>query len=353
MWRPGLDLAAFLGSAVVALALVVWGPRLSPSGETGPITFLLLVIGIDVAHVYSTLFRTYLDREELARRPILYAGVPTLCFAALLTVSAALPGRLWTVLAYVALAHFIRQQVGWVAIYRARAAARGAPSTRLERVVDDAATYAGAGYPVLLWHTQLPRRFEWFVAGDFLEIPGGSWVSAARALWIATLALYVLVAVRRAVRHRLLEIGKHLVVATTAVTWYVGIVATDSDFAFTAANVIPHGVPYLVFLYAYAKRRGAERPGLVRAVAARGALAFSAILVTLAFVEELAWDRLVWHTHDELFGFVRSHSVSEGALVWIVPLLMVPQATHYVLDAFLWRRRETSRSQAEAMGFTA
>jgi hypothetical protein len=352
LWRPGLDLAAFLGSAVVALALVSLGPRLSPSGETGPLTFLLLVIGIDVAHVYSTLFRTYFDREELARRPALYAGVPGLCFVVLVAVAAVLPGRLWTVLAYVALAHFIRQQVGWVAIYRARAAARGAPSTRLERIVDDAAIYAGAGYPVLLWHTQLPRRFEWFVAGDFLGIPSGSWLSGARVFWIGALALYALAATRRALRHRLLEVGKHLVVLTTAATWYVGIVATDSDFAFTAANVIPHGVPYLVFLYAYAQRRAAERPGLIRAIAARGALAFAGVLVLLAFVEELAWDRLVWHTHDELFGFVRELSVSEGTLTWLVPVLMLPQATHYVLDAFLWRRRETSRSQAEAMGFT-
>jgi hypothetical protein len=255
-------------------------------------------------------------------------------------------------LAYVALAHFIRQQVGWVAIYRARAAARGAPATRLERVVDDAAIYAGAGYPVLLWHTQLPRRFEWFVAGDFVGLADGAWLSGARALWLGALATYVVVAARRAWRHRLFEVGKHVVVSTTALTWYVGIVATNSDFAFTAANVLPHGIPYLVFLYAYTKRRAAERPGLVRAIATRGAIAFVALLVALAFTEELAWDRLVWHTHDELFGFLRAISVSERGLAWIVPLLMLPQATHYVLDAFLWRRRETSRSQAEAMGFT-
>jgi hypothetical protein len=345
-------LAAFLGSAVLALTLVAFGPKLSPSGETGPLTFLILVVGIDVAHVYSTLFRTYFDREELGRRPLLYAGVPGVCFVVLLTVAALLPDRLWTVLAYVALAHFVRQQVGWVAIYRARAAAQGAPATRLERFVDDAATYAGACYPVLVWHTQLPRKFEWFVAGDFLGIPGGSWLDLARAGWIGALVSYGVLALRRTLRHRVLELGKHLVVLTTATTWYVGIVATDSDFAFTAANVIPHGVPYLVFLFAYAERRAAERPGLVRAVATRGALAFLALLIGFAFVEELAWDRLVWHTHDELFGFVQTLTLSEGALVWLVPLLMLPQATHYVLDAFLWRRRETSRSQAEAMGFT-
>ena len=63
-----------------------------------------------------------------------------------------------------------------------------------------------------------------------------------------------------------------------------------------------------------------------------------------------AWS--VWHDRPLLFG-----GGSEAPLLgrWgralIVPLLAVPQATHYLLDALLWRRRDTGPAQARALGF--
>jgi hypothetical protein len=45
--------------------------------------------------------------------------------------------------------------------------------------------------------------------------------------------------------------GKDVVVITTAVCWYIGIVTFNSDYAFTVTNVIIHGVPYMVLVYWY------------------------------------------------------------------------------------------------------
>jgi len=56
----------------------------------------------------------------------------------------------------------------------------------------------------------------------------------------------------------------------------------------------------------------------------------------LAFAEELLWDCGVWHERPWLFG--ASWSLDEWQ-PWLVPLLAVPQVTHYVLDGFIWRRR--------------
>lgn len=356
MWGPRADVAVFGGSAAVALALVALAPALGRAGSVGPWTFLILVVGIDVAHVYSTLFRTYFDRAELGRRPFLYAGVPAACFVVLTAVSLLASKYLWTVLAYLALFHFVRQQAGWVAIYRARARAAGAPSTTLDRVIDDGAIYASTLVPVFHWHANLPRNFVWFIEGDFLALPHAPWmasfVNAAFVVLGLALFCYLVNAVRRALRHRCLELGKHAVVLTTAATWFVGIVGTNGDFTFTAANVIPHGVPYLVFLYVYARRKADHAPtSNVAKLLARGAVGFVALLVAIAFFEELLWDRLVWHSHAELFGFVTEAELTGAALTILVPLLMVPQATHYVLDAVLWRRKDTSSEQARAMGF--
>lgn len=338
----------FLGAALVALGLAALAPRLATDDGALPAWgFLAFVVLIDVAHVWSTLFRTYLDERELARRPGLYLGVPAACFAGGVALHSASGALFWTVLAYLALTHFIRQQVGWVAIYRAR---RGAGSF-FDRALDDAAIYAATLYPVLHWHAHLPRPFSWFVAGDFIGLPIEPLLPALRWAWLAILATYVARAAQRTLASGIFEAGKHAVVLTTAATWYVGIVATSSDFSFTVANVIVHGVPYFALLWAVAKQKSRAAPGLVRRVVERGLWAFFALLQLLAFAEELLWDRLVWHTNDGLFGWLPTLELSEPALALVVPLLAVPQATHYVLDAVIWRRRATGEAEAKALGF--
>jgi len=324
-------------------------PRLAGDGGALPVWgFLAFVVAIDVAHVYATLYRTYFDRAELARRPFLYAAVPVGCFALGAALHSASSGLFWSVLAYVALVHFVRQQVGWVAIYRARAGAR----TTFDRVLDDAAIYAGTLYPVLVWHASLPRRFEWFVEGDFASLPVAPLVAPARVVYVVVLTLYAARAIQRAISRRVLELGKHIVVLTTALTWYAGIVATNSDFTFTVANVIVHGVPYLTLLYMYSRQRAQEKKSVVGAILRGGAVLFVLVLQLLAFAEEMLWDRYVWHSHDDLFGaFLHERVLSPAVLAVLVPLLAVPQATHYLLDAVLWRRRDTGQAQARAMGF--
>jgi hypothetical protein len=44
----------------------------------------------------------------------------------------------------------------------------------------------------------------------------------------------------------------------------------------------------------------------------------------------------VWHDRAAIFG--EGWDIGAWQLV-VVPLLAVPQLTHYVLDAFVWRRR--------------
>ncbi len=352
LWSPRVDLGVFAGSALVALALVLLAPALvGDAGELPVWGFLAFVIVVDVAHVYATLFRTYLDGAELRRRPLLYAGVPLGCFAAGVALHSASREWFWRCLAYVALFHFIRQQVGWVAIYRARA---GLSRSRVDRVIDDAAIYAATLYPVLVWHAS-PRVFHWFVEGDFFDGRALSSVLPwAFALYVLVLAAYVARALQHA-RRGTVPIGKHVVVITTVLTWYVGIVATNSDFTFTVANVIVHGVPYVAFLWFYARARAADAPRAAgsRVILQGGLAAFCAVLIVIAFLEEMVWDRLVWQSHPQLFGGGDAGAplLSAGLTAIVVPLLAVPQATHYVLDAVLWRRRDTGAAQARAMGF--
>ncbi len=67
---------------------------------------------------------------------------------------------------------------------------------------------------------------------------------------------------------------------------------------------------------------------------------FLATLWAIAYLEELIWDRAIWHDRSWLFG--ASIDVGRAAML-LVPLLAVPQLTHYLLDGFLWRRRANPR----------
>jgi hypothetical protein len=333
-----LDLAVFVGPAVAALALIALGPALGV-GDDGALPewgWIVAVLLVDVAHVWSTVFVTYLDPVELRRRPLLYLATPLAGWAAGIAVYA-IGGALafWRGLAYLAVFHFVRQQYGWVMLYRARVGERDA----LGKQIDGGTIYLATIFPLLWWHAHLPRRFDWFVTGDFAD---GVPFALATIAGVAYAAFAIAYVVRAARGPR--NWGKHALVATTAACWYAGIVATNSDYAFTVTNVLVHGVPYLALVYVYARATAAADRATARGpgaqLLAHGALALLATVWALAFVEELIWDRAVWHDRPWLFGAGTDRASWHA---WLVPLLAVPQLTHYVLDGFLWRRRSNPR----------
>jgi hypothetical protein len=331
------DLWTFGGSAALAVALVVIGVPLGLVSDDGAPdwTWLAVIVAVDVAHVWSTSFRVYLDREETTRRPWLYFGVPVACYALGVALYAHDAMTFWRVLAYVAVFHFVRQQVGWVALYRRRANETAA----IDRVLDTAAIYAATVYPLVWWHGHLPRRFVWFIDDDFVV---GLSSALADALMPVYWAIGIAFVARQAWlfhRRRSINYGKLLVVTTTWLTWWLGIIALDSDYAFTVTNVLVHGIPYFVLTYRYGRARAAtsDRPVLAFLLR-RGVLGFAGFVLFLAAIEETLWDRWVWHDREWLFGV--GPMASHAALVFLVPLLALPQAVHYVLDAWIWRRKQ-------------
>jgi len=124
------------------------------------------------------------------------------------------------------------------------------------------------------------------------------------------------------------------------VTWFGGIVVASDDLAFTVMNVTLHGVPYLAFLWRYAKGRHAQAGyGALGLLVRGGVPIFLLSLLAFAFVEELLWDTLVWHERPMIFGDA-GLELGPALLTVLVPLLSLPQTTHYVLDGFVWKTRD-------------
>lgn len=343
---PAFDLGWFalpgLAAAAVAVALAYLSPE--TAGEDSPLLWLVGVLLVDVAHVWASLYRTYLDpvARKLHRKRLIAA--PLLCAWLGLLLHLESPLLFWSAMAYLAIFHFIKQHVGFALLY-----VRAAHESRLDRRLTELAVWSGTLGPVLWWHANLPRSFAWFMPGDLVGLPawtGPLALALELPVWLAFLAR----------RLRLWHQGRPapmvpLLAVTPALCWHLGIVAFDDDRIFTLTNVFLHGVPYLALVWLAG--------GRARVTAAIGprplvvtALAFYGLLAALAFAEELAWDRLVWHDHPELFGASAPLDLHPLLAAAITALLAVPQATHYLLDRWIWRVGPDNPELARQLGFS-
>lgn len=330
---PSFDLGWFvLPGALALLVGLVIGLSSAPSSDDSLALWIVGVLLVDVAHVWASLYRTWLDPVARERHASLLRWTPLLVFALGFMAHAWSPKLFWSLLAYVAVFHFIKQQEGFVAIYL-RA---GEERERVDRLLSKAAIWACTAGPVIWWHAQLPRRFAWFLPGDFI---------AGLPELVGTVAVWAQLPVLAAFFYRRIQRGRAghpmvtLLVALTALSWNLGIVCFNDDRVFTITNVFLHGVPYMALVWiaggreVVRKKLGAGRPRVpVLALVA----AFYGLLVVLAISEEALWDRLVWHDHAELFG-AGSLELDSFAAALVVALLTVPQATHYLLDRWIWR----------------
>ncbi len=350
------DLIWILGPAFFSVVLALVIATLLPNRlNTIPIwTWALVIMGIDVAHVYSTLFRTYFDPEERRHYSGYLLMIPLMCWLLGVLLYSQSTKGFWTVLAYVAVFHFVRQQYGFMMIYR-----RSEPiQPRLFRALDQLAVYLATLFPLVYWHAHLPRNFIWFVKGDFaISVP--QWISSLCGILYGTVLIaYLIKELYQWRREHYFNVPKNLLLFGTALSWYVGIVLLNADFPFTITNVITHGVPYIALVWYFGRRKfyGKSRPTVVSGIfprffSYRAIPLFALVLIVLAYFEEGFWDSLVWRERQELFsifyvfGAIPDHAI----LSMVVPLLAVPQATHYVLDAFIWRMRKPDRGFAEIL----
>ena len=316
-------------------------------------TWALFIVSIDVSHVWSTLFRTYLDREEFAHHRTVLVRTPFLAFAIFFAVAAFSHLWFWRTLAYLALFHFVKQQYGFFALYRARFKFRPP-----RKIFDDVKViYLATLYPVAYWHLTNDRSFDWFVSGDFFPLYAfldNGLESLSFLPYLGNILYWVVIAgwcieeVYLCRKHRVeLPLGKMLWLLTTAGNWYLGIVHFNSDIVFSLTNVIAHGVPYIALIFFYVeKKKGIKTPGQQTRggqIAAHLTFMLGAILV-LAFGEEYLWDMFLYREHgalfEQLFSYPLSALQTSAGQALALALLSVPQITHYVLDGFIWKNNE-------------
>jgi hypothetical protein len=331
------DVALILGPSIFASGIVIFFSQHFTQGKSvGPLFWLLLVVGIDVAHVYSSLFRTYWD-SSLQARNLLWL-VPLACWGVGAILYSVSPAIFWTGLAYLAVYHFVRQQYGFAMIYSRD---ERSFSPRMKQI-DRLAIYSATIYPLLFWHTHLPRNFNWFIEGDFLGVNSPRLGYFAGIFYAAILVLYTSKEIWLTSQNRFFNIPRNLIVFGTAISWYVGIVWLNNDLAFTLTNVVSHGIPYMALVWLYGHKREKSKPIRILGKSVfqlRMIPVYLGILILFAYLEEGFWDGLIWRDHVRLFPSFASLPVLKDSLLLalLVPVLALPQSTHYIFDAFLWK----------------
>lgn len=337
-----LDLLVFLGPILLSALLL---PILAGAErEHTPLwAYVGFVVAVDVAHVWATLFRTYLDTAELRRRPALY----TLPIPIILIISFLLFRQgswlFWTAAAYFAIFHFIRQDYGFLALYRHRAG----ETELIDRRLDALALTAGALGPVLLWHASPSRRFDWFGAGERFLFGQGGLSPALRpiilGLWGLAAALWLGRLIQRARAGRPVSRGKVLFMVLVHLRWSIGSLFDHPLVSLAFINLF-HGLPFVALVWRCVERGWREREPETWSERLLSSLALSRrwwiyliILIALALGEELTWEVLVWRDYLPADAALALPELGRNGTALAVSVLALPQLLHYFLDGFIWK----------------
>jgi len=300
--------------------------------------WVVFILGIDVTHVWSTIFRTYLDKEEFNNHKIVLILAPIVAFILLFGIAREAVAYFWRVLAYLAVFHFMKQQYGFFALYTAKAKLK-----QYHRFFKDKwVLYFSMLYPVLFWHLS-DRNFVWFVDGDFFNFSFQfPWRAVLEAIYWVTMVGWLIeevILVQKKVNT--LSYGRFLWLMTTLFNWYLGIVFFNSDVAFTLTNVVAHGIPYLALIIFYQIKKDKFKGALTQKRMTWIIVSIVLFSFLLAFGEEYLWDMLINREKGTFFTFIIDYPIdsivnSSWQIVALV-LLSLPQVTHYILDGFIWK----------------
>eukprot|EP00756_Hemistasia_phaeocysticola_P054495 Hpha_TRINITY_DN30413_c0_g1::TRINITY_DN30413_c0_g1_i1::g.168024::m.168024 len=315
--------------AGAVLAPVFW--KYVPPEDLPLWGYCIVVVFCDVGHVWTTIFRCYLDTAENKRRWVLYNVSPPVIFALTFAVHYWVSEAVcWTLIGYLAIFHFVRQQWGFLCLYRARA--RDVEDARVDRFVH----WMGVLGPVGLWHADPHRGFDWFMRDDpfAFKLPQSTrpWILG---LWCTTLLLY---SIRQFTIQR--NPGKLLTMGYCWFTWAVGVLFPHKLISVFFLNMFHAAPSYMITYYVCRHRWANATPPtwgerfVKWAVAPGRWVWYLSFFVAIALVEEAMWESLVWRDYfPEAFTF----ELNPLGRSFFSSLLVLPQTAHYFLDAFIWK----------------
>lgn len=334
IFGPRLDLGLFIGPAVVGLAgLIFLILKPDAAGYRLPWLALAVILFADKGHVYVSVFRTYLDREELSRRRVYYVLFPALYWVTGFLLFGLSPILFWSVIVYLGFFHVVRQQYGWMVYTRSEIAERG------ESILDSVFIYLAALIPLLIMHCDpLLAERGILVAGDSLVF-SPALRSPLLALFGVLIFCFTLYWIKIGPRRHL---PKAVVFYSTAVGFFSYFVFFGSPAVLTVQPLL-HGLPYLFLVYRRQSVSESSADWVKWIFRGYGWLWFCIFVIVAGFLEiSLTSGFLSVSRGSHPWSVLGPIELPHWALAAVVPVITFPPVFHFITDGFLWRRKSRS-----------
>lgn len=336
MVSPKFDLSVFLGPILFASLISPFAYLYYPSSI--PLwAFVSIIVLFDVAHVWATNYKVYFDSIEVRRRPFFYLFPIPFFFALSYGVVLYSENLYWTILAYVAVFHFIKQPWGFISIYKRKFNEK----TKLDLYFDKYMVWSAGLYPVFIWHGSPGRVFDWFNAGEsfIMKLPSKV-IPFLYSFYLLGIILYILRQTYIYKKHKQFNLPKHVLMFAIYLTWALGIYMTNPIISAAFLNLF-HGVPFFAIIWLYSKNKYLDQykvyPNISKIFQSKSIIIFVGVVFLPALIEEFFWDQLIWHIYLPESSWI---TVNYQLKALFIALLSLPQIIHYWLDMFIWKMDE-------------
>ncbi|MCO5112614.1 MAG: hypothetical protein M9899_00405 [Bdellovibrionaceae bacterium] len=271
---------------------------------------------IDSGHVYTTVLRTYFNREEIDSNKNIYTYAPLVIFATMMLWLLAGAYYLWDFILYATIYHNIRQYYGVTRWYQKNVASKSRWQTRY--------LYILTVIPVILFHfrkdvpkniyiqTQLP------IMENATALSWGLWVYfAVLGSWL----LFQLITLIKNPREAAVSLSALVPIAGYGVGFLLG----RNLFEVAAPIIVGHGIGYMGLMTISLNR---TKPEMYKSF-------LKALLITVVLAV------VVGSVSDVIEeNFVSRHPFVTG-WAWVlssfaIASILTPLLLHYYIDALIW-----------------
>lgn len=280
--------------------------------------FFALLAFLDAGHLFSTVFKSYLDERIRREKRFLLYVTPLLIYILLIALYHWLGMRTVLILfGYYNVYHIMRQQYGWVNISSKKAN----ENNKIDYWLDKVTIYSMVLVPLIWIHFTLPANDKQF------EVPKSK--LAANLAIIAFLAIFITYFIRqwyKAYKQMPINFSKIFQVIISFLTW--GSVIVFQSPLLLAVPVLLHNIPYLGIVFKTSPKEGNRLSGLL---AYRYSILLFALFVAAAGV-----------TYAKTNNFIKSVRLDHIAGIpkeyFLCALLLFP-IMHFVIDGVIWKRK--------------
>lgn len=330
--------------------------------------WIFIIFGIDFIHVYSILLKKYLSRKSMLKYGQLIFIIPFISWVSGVSLYSFDPMLFWRIIAYAVILHIICQQYSLLVNYSRHEKklyrlsnvqndikfllniqnySKKLPNNDSSRrrimlpkslaFLDKILIISAMIYPLIYWHLN-KSGFLWqnysYLNLDILS-------HFITSFCISLLFLYSIKEMYFIIYLKIYNLPRNLMLISTIITWFAGIIYFDNDFTFMACIVIAHKIQNI----ALSSLNGNKiyQTGHFLSYYGQKFLQKKYIIIFLSVVSVLLYLFFYIKNFIITYGyqaiFIGKNSLSQNgydvkALTCIVPLLMVPQITHYIFDSF-------------------